>query len=362
MRLIECYMTQSTCYRGTTKGRPVGILWHDTGAGNPELRRYVQPDDDAPDRAELLKLLGRNACGNDWNHQTVRAGLNAWIGKLANGTVATVQTQPWTFRPWGCGGGSKGSCNGDPDVENSPFWIQFEICDDGYKDRAYFETVYREAVELTVMLCREFGIDPNGIVKYNGVTVPTILCHGDSGRLGLGSGHTDVLNWFGKFGRTMADVRRDVAAELSKPAAPKKPVEEVALEVLSGRWDNGVKRRELLEAAGYDYDEVQAAVKALRAQLEDTQVLDDVETPPEPTNERDRLLAILGDQWIETFADVPAWAKPEVRELIELGAINGTKAAGDIEETVIRGTVNGLIRPTIVALRAVKAHLETAAE
>ena len=281
MRLIQCLMRQSTCYRGTTRGRPVGILWHDTGAGNPELRRYVQPDDDAPDRAELLQLLGRNAYGNDWNHEAVQAGLNAWIGRLADGTVATVQTQPWDFRPWGCGGGSKGSCNGSALVSDSLFWIQFEICDDGYKDKTYFETVYREAVELTAWLCREFDIDPNGTVTYNGVTVPTILCHGDSGKLGLGSGHTDVLDWFGRFGRTMADVRRDVAAELAEAAAPK-TVEEVALEVLRGRWSAGEERKRLLESAGYNYDEVQAAVKALRAQIEAVPVLDDVDTTPAP--------------------------------------------------------------------------------
>jgi len=158
-----------------------------------------------------------------------------------------------------------------------------------------------------------------------------------------------------------------IAAEISgtAPAVPEKTVEEVAKEVIGGKWGGGTERRERLEAAGYDYEAVQAAVNAMLQPVEDAPVLDDVETPEptnEPTNERDRLLAILGDQWIETFGDLPDWAKPEVRELIELGALKGTKADGDIEETVIRGTVNGLIRPAIVALRAVKAHLKTAAE
>jgi hypothetical protein len=39
------------------------------------------------------------------------AGLNAWIGKLANGEVTSVQTMPWEYRPWGCGSGNAGSCN-----------------------------------------------------------------------------------------------------------------------------------------------------------------------------------------------------------------------------------------------------------
>lgn len=228
MNLIQCMMTQSTCYRGTTKGRPVGVLWHDTGGGNPELRRYVQPDDDDPNRAQLMQQLGKNLYGNDYNHEDVQAGLNAWVGKLADGSVASVQTMPWNYRPWGCGGGAKGSCNGSAFVTNSPFWIQFEICDDGYRDKDYFQRAYREAVELTAFLCRQYGIDPKGSVAYNGVTVPTILCHADSHKLGLGSGHSDVLDWFGKMGKTMADVRKDVAALLvSAPEAQKKTIYRV---------------------------------------------------------------------------------------------------------------------------------------
>lgn len=214
MKLIKCIMSQSTCYKGTTKGVPVGVLWHDTGAGNPEIKRYVQPDDNASNRAELLKILGKNSNGNDWNHKYVEAGVNAFIGKLSDGSIATVQTLPFNYRPWGCGGGSKGSCNGSSDVENSPFWIQFEICDDFYKSEEYFKKVYKEAVEFTAFLCNEYGINPNGTVKYNGVTVPTILCHYDSYKLGLGSNHGDVLDWFKKFGCTMEQVRKDVAAKM----------------------------------------------------------------------------------------------------------------------------------------------------
>ena len=149
-----------------------------------------------------------------------------------------------------------------------------------------------------------------------------------------------------------------IAAELSGEGAPKKTVEELAAEVMRGLWGGGTERRERLEAAGYDYDAVQAAVKALYYQTaEDAPVQDDVETPPKLTDERDRLLALLGDQWVETFADVPDWARDEVRELIELGALAGTQKAETIEDTVIRGTVNGLIRPAIVSLRLSKVTL-----
>ena len=203
---IVCMMTQSTCYRGTTKMAIKGVLWHSTGANNPWLKRYVQPDDNAADKAKLLALIGTNPNKNDWNHATVQAGLNAWVGKLASGQVASVQTMPWDYRPWGCGGG----CNNG--------WIQFEICEDSLSDRTYFNSVYVEAVKLTAYLCKKFGIDPYGKVG----SVPTILCHQDSYKYGMGSNHADVYHWFNRYGKTMDDVRADVAKLLGK--TPQQPV------------------------------------------------------------------------------------------------------------------------------------------
>lgn len=184
-----------------------GILWHSTGANNPWLKRYVQPSDNDPNKAKLLDLLGVNKNHNDWNHIERQAGLNCWVGKLADGSVTTVQTMPWDYRPWGCGPGVYGSCNNG--------WIQFEICEDGLDDPNYFAKAYKEACEITAYLCDLYNINPHGTVDYYGITVPTILCHVDSYRLGLGSGHGDVEHWLPKFGKSMATVRDDVAALLS---------------------------------------------------------------------------------------------------------------------------------------------------
>ena len=38
---LVCMMTQSTCYKGTSKMAVKGVLWHSTGANNPNLKRYV---------------------------------------------------------------------------------------------------------------------------------------------------------------------------------------------------------------------------------------------------------------------------------------------------------------------------------
>lgn len=232
---MQCFMRQSTCYKGTAPMKVKGILWHSTGANNPTLKRYVQPDDSAADRDALLAVIGKNKYGNDWNHTEVRIGLNCWIGKLEDGTVTTLQTMPWDYKPWGCGKGGKGSCNNG--------WIQFEICEDGLTDADYFTKAYQEACEITAYLCQMFGIDPKGTTTLNGVTVPTILCHADSYKLGLGSNHSDIYNWFPKHGKSMTTARDDVAALLNSavstpaPEPSHEPAPEPAESVDKVIWD-----------------------------------------------------------------------------------------------------------------------------
>lgn len=202
-----CMLTNSKCYKNTYEMPIKGVLWHSTGAANPNLKRYVQPSDDAANREAWLKHLGKNNNKNDWNHVQLDVGMNAFIGKLADGSVTAVQTMPWTYRPWGCASGRNGSCNSG--------WIQFEICEDNLNNKDYFIAVYTEACELTAYLCKMYNLDPFGTVDIYGVKVPVILCHADSYKLGMGSNHSDVYHWFNKYGKTMDDVRADVAKLLN---------------------------------------------------------------------------------------------------------------------------------------------------
>lgn len=248
---LSCIFTQSRCYTNSYNIKPVGVLWHSTGANNSSLKRYVQPSSNDPNREKLMEMLGKNTYANDWNRPGLSVGVNAFIGKLADGSVTTVQTLPWEMRPWGCASGRNGSCNNG--------WIQFEICEDGLNNKAYFEAVYKEACELTAYLCKEYGLDPYGTVTMNGVKVPVILCHADSYKLGLGSNHGDVLHWFPKYGKTMDDVRKDVAALMgaSKPATsspapaePATPTRPVLRQGSTGQYVEQLQDR--LNELGYD--------------------------------------------------------------------------------------------------------------
>lgn len=186
MKLYQLFLTESDCYRTDRTIRPKGVMVHSTGADNPNLRRYIQPDDG---------VLGNNPNHNDWNRPGINKCVHAFIGKTADGAIAVYQTLPWTHRGWHCGGAGNNT------------HISFEICEDGLDDAAYFQKIYRAAVELTAMLCREYGLDPNA----DGV----VIDHHEGYQRGIASGHSDVSNWFPKFGKTMDAFRADVAAELA---------------------------------------------------------------------------------------------------------------------------------------------------
>lgn len=195
MNLLSCILTENRCYKTKRAIKPKGVMVHSTGANNPNLRRYVQPAAFYPNRKELLAQLGTNLNGNDWNRSNTNACVHAFVGKLADGTVATVQTLPWNHRGWHAGDGTSGKSANDTH-------ISFEICEDDLTDPAYFQQAYRAAAELTAMLCAQYGLDP----LADGV----VICHQDGYRRGVASNHGDVYNWFPKFGRDMDDFRAEV--------------------------------------------------------------------------------------------------------------------------------------------------------
>ena len=192
MNLRKLIFTNNACYKAGRKIKPKGIMVHSTGANNPNLRRYVGPDDG---------LLGKNQYNNHWNQDKPdgrQVCAHAFIGKLANGTIATYQTLPWNHRGWHAGGTANDT------------HISFEICEDGLIDASYFNKVYKEAVELCVFLCKEYNL-----------TEKNIICHSEGHRLGIANNHADVMHWFPKHKKSMDTFRADVKALLNPEPIPK---------------------------------------------------------------------------------------------------------------------------------------------
>lgn len=239
MNLHKLILTNNACYKVGRTITPKGIMVHSTGANNPNLKRYVGPDDG---------LLGKNQYGNHWNTATPggrQVCVHAFIGKLKNGTIATYQTLPWNMRGWHSGGSANNT------------HIGFEICEDGLTDASYFSAVYKEAAELCAYLCKQYGL-----------TEKDVICHCEGYKLGIASNHSDVMHWFPKHGRSMDTFRTEVKRLLTADGASAAPttakaVDELAREVIRGDWGNGSERKSRLTAAGYDYAAVQVRVNEI---------------------------------------------------------------------------------------------------
>lgn len=226
MNLHKLIFTKCDSYKAATKITPKGVMVHSTGANNPNLKRYVGPDDG---------LLGKNLYGNHWNRPKVGASVHAFIGKLKDGGIATYQVLPFNYKSGHCG--SKANST----------HISFEICEDNLKDAAYFKKVYQEAVEFTAYLCKQYNLDP----MADGV----VICHSEGYKRGIASNHGDVMHWFPKHGKSMDTFREDVKALLSEENETNTKQEvycEVDIRVLkNGAKGDDVKAMQvLLEAAG----------------------------------------------------------------------------------------------------------------
>lgn len=196
MRLLQQFLTRNSCFVTGWRLDARGVMLHSTGADNPNLSRYVPGND----------VIGRNTGGNHWDQSNAEWRLkygkkldkcvHAFIGKTADGSVATVQTMPWEMRGWHAG-----------HAAGNDRYIGFEICEDGLDDPVYFAAVYREAVELVAYLCRRKNWDP----MADGV----VICHAEGHRRGVASNHGDVLHWFPRHGKSMDDFRADVACILN---------------------------------------------------------------------------------------------------------------------------------------------------
>lgn len=183
MNLVKKYMTKNRCYTNPTKIKVEKLVLHSLGVAQPNAN----------------VLIGQ------WNTATAGVSVHAFI--MDN---QVIQTLPWDYKAWHVGSGSKGSYNNNA--------IGVEICEpsghkynggtmvnyDVKKNATYFEKVYNNAVELFAMLCKEYGLDPK----------KDIVCHCEVYKLGYGSNHADVMQWFPKHGKSMDTFRADVLAAM----------------------------------------------------------------------------------------------------------------------------------------------------
>ena len=168
MNLYTYWLKLNRYYGRTATHTIKGIVVHSTGCNQQRIEPFT----------------------NVWNSAASDICVHAIIGMGPQG-FGSYQLIPWDKYVGGCGRGARGSYNGSH--------IQFEICEDGLSDPAYFSKVYKEAVELCAYLCEQYKLSPS-----------TIVCHSEACALGYASNHADVMHWFPRHGKTMDDFREDV--------------------------------------------------------------------------------------------------------------------------------------------------------
>ena len=157
--------------------------------------------------------------------------------------------------------------------------ITIECASDAYHPYAMNDKVYDTLIELFTDICRRNGKkklfwigDKEKSLAYSQKQDEMVLsvhrwlanksCPGDW----LYSHLCDVA------ARVIANL---FGASTTQPLTSK-TTEEVALEVIAGKWENGQERKDSLTAAGYNYSVVQAKVNELMSKNTTTKTMDEL--------------------------------------------------------------------------------------
>lgn len=204
---------------------------------------------------------------NGWNKSGKDVAVHAVL--QADGTV--YQCMPWNYRGWHAGGQANNTHIGvemtEPDQIRYTKGADF-TCSDLKAARAQAEGCYKTAVDLFAMLCEKFHLDP----------MRDIISHAEGAKRGIASNHGDPEHLWKGLGMS------------------------------------------------YTMDSFRKAVKDKMETNNKNDHSDNEQEENEMMN-REQILAAMGDQYIKTFNELPEWAKPEVREMLDAGFINGGTAA-----------------------------------
>lgn len=289
MTVIQSLCINHPCYKVGKKITVKGLMLHSVGCNQPNAEVFVKT----------------------WNKSNAPEVLPHAVIDANNGNAH--QTLPWTYRGWHGGGSSNDTHIGVEMCE--PSCIRYTsganfTCSDFTTAKKAATTTYNSAVALFAYLCREYKLDP--------LKPGVIVSHSEGYRRGIASGHADPEHlWHGlgltytmdtfrkavneamngaveKTEETGALYRVQVGAfknksnaesmlkklkaagysdafitstdskkETVEPVKLKKSIDEIAKEVVAGKWGNGLERKTLLQQAGYDYNAVQKIVNTL---------------------------------------------------------------------------------------------------
>ena len=127
---------------------------------------------------------------------------------------------------------------------------------------AEYTTAQKEALrKLVRALMDDFNIPASRVVRHYDASRKT--CPAPYAGSTAKNKKWNELHKYITSGNTVKKVVTTTTSTKKTTAAKKKTVNAIAKEVIAGKWGNGNERKKKLEAAGYDYAKVQAAVNKL---------------------------------------------------------------------------------------------------
>lgn len=175
--------------------------------------------------------LSVEACGRVFQPRSRRASSNYGVGTDGRiGLYVEEKNRAWT----------------SSNAANDHRAVTIEVANDGGAPDWH---VSDKALEATIALCVD-------ICQRNGI--PALNYTGDK------TGNLTIHKWFKATncpGPYLESCLPHIAAEVNRRLAQRqKTVDELAREVISGKWGNGAERKRRLAAAGYAYSIVQKRV------------------------------------------------------------------------------------------------------
>lgn len=318
MNILEQFSVRNPYYRNNTDridsrytnfqdNGPKGLMLHSVGVGQPSAKVFA----------------------DKWNSYTAGVAVHA---VLEPGVV--YQCLPWNFRGIHAGGSANNTHIGVEMTE--PASIRYTsganfTCSDLPGARAHAKGCYETAVELFAQLCKMYDLDP-----------ATAICsHAEGYKRGIASGHADPEHLWKGLGLdyTMDGFRLDV----KKAMLPRE------LYRIRRSWEDA-------QSQIGAYQSKNVAIMMCRPgynvyDINGVLIYSNPEEQEEEMMTRDQILKELGDQYIERFDQLPEWAKPEVRKLLDKGYIKGTSAEdpddikmfmSDIRTLIVAGRMMGI--------------------
>lgn len=185
MKLITEYMTRNDCYTAGKKIVPKGIMVHSTAV--PGIMA-----------ADWFSLWNKSYAQGEMDREVC---VHAFLDDKE-----VRQYLPWNHRGWHAGRPANDSYIGFEICEPAGFSYTSDAIMAGYdakKNEDYFRKAWQNAVDLCVMLCKEYGLNENNII-----------CHCEGYKLGIATDHADVMHWFPKHNENMDTFREAVKNQL----------------------------------------------------------------------------------------------------------------------------------------------------